>query len=50
MAVLKSNETRVVGLISKYVVHPYACFLSTIMFLHKLIIAISVNKTSSITH
>ena len=27
MAVLKSKQTRVVGIISTYMVHPYACFL-----------------------
>ena len=48
MAVLKSNQTRVVGIISTYVVHPYACFM--IMFLQKAYIPISVNKCSSITH
>ena len=40
---MKSNQTRVVGIISLYVVHPYACFLSIIMFSTQ---AILVNKRS----
>ena len=39
MALLKCKQTRLVGIISTYmyVVHPYACFLSLIMFLFKLV-------------
>ena len=30
MAVLKSKQTRLVWIISTYIVHPYACFLSVV--------------------
>ena len=42
MAVLKSKQTRVVGIINTCIVHPSACFLSTSL-------AVSVNRSRSIT-
>ena len=41
MAVLKSKQTRVVGVISTYV-HPYTCLLSTSL-------AVLVNRSKHIT-
>ena len=49
--VLKSNQTRVVGIISTYAEHrSCTCFLSIIMFLHKLTVHsfYLVNKTGTV--
>ena len=45
MAVLKSKQTRLVGIISTYIVHPYSCFLSIVSI--QSAIYISLNKRSS---